>query len=128
MVYTNKQALAFWTVRITASLILLNGLYWTVFGILCEWPDPVGMLAHMRFPAFPLLVLAWMAGVQPKAAGAILVLWGVQPFVSGLLGIEIRGDLFYLDKLLIFGLPLLIGTVLLAAGFISTTRHTTNTE
>ncbi len=112
------QQLSRWLIRSAATLVLLNGLFWIWFGIACAWPDPLGMVAHMRFPALPLLVLGLIAWFQPTAAGAILILWGVQPLLATAVGIDFQGDLLSLTTLSILGVPLVAGVTFMATGML----------
>ena len=115
---TRKSLPAIWGVRIVASLVLLNGCFWTWFGLACAWPDPLCMLMHSLLPGLPLLALGVMALVEPMAAGAILVLWGVQPLLTSLLGIELRQELLSPISLTLFWTPLLWRVLLHAFGYV----------
>ncbi len=116
---SKMYSLSRWTIRIAAALVLLIGLFWTWFALACEWPDPLGMLMHTLIPGLPLVALGLACWRWPLA-GAILVLWGVSPLLH-LVGsrpfFSYPGNWFSLTPLLVYWFPLLIGLVLIAAGF-----------
>ena len=119
------NTISHWTSRIVAALVLLIGLFWTLFGIACEWPDPLGMLMHTLIPGLPLLALALACWRWPLAGGSLLVLWGASPLLL-LLGsrpfFSYPGNWFSLTPLLVYWVPLLMGLTLIAATFYR--RHT----
>jgi hypothetical protein len=107
--------------RIAAVLIIAIGLFWTWFGIACEWPHPLGMLMHVLVPGLPLLALGLVCWWRPAAGGAVLVLWGASPLLL-LLGrrpfFSYHDQWLSLTPVLVYWLPLLLGLVLLAAGLV----------
>jgi hypothetical protein len=70
------KRLPYWLGLIALVLILLCGLWWVVFGLLCEWGHPVGMLMHILAPGVAYLAAGWLAWRWPLFGGTVLVLLG----------------------------------------------------
>ena len=113
------QSLSRWTVRIAASLAILNGLFWTWFGVACAWPDPVGMLMHTLMPGLPMIAFGALCWRWPLVGGSALALWGASPLLL-LVGsrpfFNYHGQWLTVTPLLVYWLPLLAGIVLVASG------------
>ncbi len=110
-----------WTIRISASLILLNGLFWTWFGMACEWPDPVGMLMHTLVPGLPMVGFGLACWRWPVAGGSVLTLWGASPlllFVGSKPFFNYPGNWLSFTPLLVYGIPLAAGVALIVSGSI----------
>ena len=115
------KSLPLWTIRVAASLILLNGLFWTWFGIACAWPSPLGMLMHILIPGLPLVLFGLVCWKWPIAGGAPLALWGASPlllFVGSRPFFNYPGNWLSLTPLLVYGLPLLLGLLLVLSGLL----------
>lgn len=112
------NTISHWTIRIAASLILLNGLFWTAFGIACEWGNPLGMLMHTLVPGLPMVGFGLACWRWPVAGGSVLTLWGASPLLL-LVGskpfFNYPGNWLSLAPLLIYWLPLLLGLALITA-------------
>jgi len=72
---TGKR-LPYWLCLTALGLIFLCGLWWVVFGLLCEWGHPVGMLMHILVPGLAYLAAGWLAWRWPLIGGTVLVLLG----------------------------------------------------
>ena len=70
------KRLPYWLCLTALGLILLCGLWWVVFGLLCEWGRPVGMLMHILVPGLAYLAAGWLAWRWPLIGGTVLVLLG----------------------------------------------------
>jgi len=70
------KRLSYWLSRIALVLILPCGLWWVVFGLLCEWGNAVGMLMHILAPGTAFLAAGWLAWRWPLIGGIVLVLLG----------------------------------------------------
>jgi hypothetical protein len=106
---------------VSAGVILLLGLFWTWFGITCEWPDPVGMFMHTLIPGLPLVGLGLICWRLPVLGGLVLTLWGASPLLALIGGrpfFNYSGHWLTLTPVLVYWLPLLLGIVLFVAGVI----------
>ena len=109
-----------WTVRIAASLVLLIGLFWTAFGIACEWGDPLGMLMHTLIPGLSLVALGLACWRWPVIGGTVLALWGASPLLSLFGGhpfFNYQGHWLSLTPTLVYWVPLAAGLALITAEF-----------
>ena len=117
----NVQQCARWTVRIAASLVFLNGLFWTWFALACAWPDPLGMAMHILIPGLPMVLFGILCWRLPAFGGFFLTLWGASPLLI-LIGsrpfFNYAGQWLSLTPLLVYGVPLVAGVLLIIAGIV----------
>ncbi len=118
---SRTKSLCRWTTWIAASLVLLNGLFWTWFGIACAWPDPLGMLMHTLVPGLPMIGFGVVCWRWPVAGGSVLALWGTSPLlvlVGGRPFFSYPGNWFSITPLLVYGVPLVAGVLLIISAII----------
>jgi len=91
--------------------LIVSGLVWTVFGILCGLEHGLlGALLHAAVPGLLILAVAWLAWHQPVWGGALAIALGIGSWLF--FGRTTNGVVLSLMQL-----PLLLsGGVLLWAG------------
>lgn len=105
----SRKLMPDWLRLIALALVLLFGSFWVLFGIMCEWGHPVGMLMHILVPGLAYLAAGWLAWRWPLTGGTALILLGA----FSVLFFNTYRNIF---TLLTVSLPPIIAGLMLLAG------------